>query len=204
VVDRDRVPDHFGEDRRRPRPGPDHLLGVGGVHRLDPRHQALLDERALLARATHRLPFPRRRPRTIARSESLPFLRVRKPSVGLPHGVTGWRPAVVWPSPPPCGWSTGFIATPRVCGRTPMWRLRPALPTLTFWCSEFESVPTVARQSARTIRISDDGRRRVTIGPSFAATWIPEPAARPSRPPCPGTSSTLWTKVPVGIARSGR
>ena len=52
--------------------------------------------------------------------------------VGTPHGVTGWRPGVVEPSPPPCGWSTGFIAVPRVCGRTPMWRLRPAVPILTF------------------------------------------------------------------------
>ena len=65
VVDGDRVADHLGEDRRGARPGLDHLLGVGGVHRLDARHQPLLDERALLARAAHRLPFPRRRPRTI-------------------------------------------------------------------------------------------------------------------------------------------
>ena len=32
------------------------------------------------------------------------------------------------PSPPPCGWSTGFITEPRTVGRMPMWRLRPALP----------------------------------------------------------------------------
>ena len=36
-----------------------------------------------------------------------------------------------------------------------------------FWCSALERVPTVARHSARTIRISEDGRRRVTISPSF-------------------------------------
>ena len=60
-------------------------------------------------------------------------------------------------------------------------------------------MPTVARHSARTSRISEDGRRRVTISPSFATSWIAVPAARPSLPPWPGISSTLWTIVPVGI-----
>src|SRR4051812_28281913 len=82
------------------------------------------------------------------RSDALFFFLVRYPRVGTPHGVTGWRPAVVDPSPPPCGWSTGFMAVPRVCGRTPMWRLRPALPILTFWWSALPIVPTVARHSA--------------------------------------------------------
>ena len=59
-------------------------------------------------------------------SLDLPFLRVR-PS-GLPHGDTGCRPPELLPSPPPSGWSTGFMATPRVCGRLPFQRLRPALP----------------------------------------------------------------------------
>ena len=48
------------------------------------------------------------------------------PLVGLPQGVTGWRPPEVRPSPPPCGWSTGFIVTPRLCGLCPNQRLRPA------------------------------------------------------------------------------
>ena len=75
------------------------------------------------------------------------------------------------------------MATPRVCGRLPLWRLRPALPILTFWCSAFESVPTVARHSPRTMRTSEEGSRRLTIGPSLATTWIAVPAARPRRPP---------------------
>ena len=50
----------------------------------------------------------------------------------MPHGVTGCRPPEVLPSPPPSGWSTGFIATPRTCGRLPSQRLRPALPIDTF------------------------------------------------------------------------
>src|SRR5436190_18491786 len=53
VVDRDRVPDHLREDRRRPRPGADHLLAAGLVHPGDAAHQPLLDERALFARPRH-------------------------------------------------------------------------------------------------------------------------------------------------------
>src|SRR5215208_2466095 len=41
------------------------------------------------------------------------LLRVLYPRVGWPQGVTGFLPPEVLPSPPPCGWSTGFIATPR-------------------------------------------------------------------------------------------
>src|SRR5262249_47236610 len=53
VVDGDRVPDHLGEDRRGAGPGADHPLVPGGVHLLDPLHQALFDERALLGRSAH-------------------------------------------------------------------------------------------------------------------------------------------------------
>src|SRR5258708_12721164 len=53
VVDRDRVPDHFREDRRGPRPGADHVLLTGLVHRGDAAEQPLLDEGALLARSRH-------------------------------------------------------------------------------------------------------------------------------------------------------
>src|SRR5690606_27738792 len=77
------------------------------------------------------------------------LLRVRAPLVGLPHGVTGWRPPEVRPSPPPCGWSTGFLATPRVSGFTPIQRLRPALAKFWFWLSGFDTEPTVPMQSAR-------------------------------------------------------
>src|SRR5438132_11552124 len=44
--------------------------------------------------------------------------RVRLPSVGLPQGDFGLgMPTGALPSPPPCGWSLGFIAEPRTCGR---------------------------------------------------------------------------------------
>src|SRR3954468_4575759 len=73
------------------------------------------------------------------------FERVFLPLVGLPHGVTGWRPPEVRPSPPPCGWSIGFMTTPRLCGRQPSQRVRPALPIEMFMWSGFDTAPTVPK-----------------------------------------------------------
>src|SRR5207253_561132 len=113
----------------------------------------------------HRLRSPaRRRPRTISLSDSLCLARVRLPSVGTPHGVTGCRPLAL-PSPPPCGWSTGFIAVPRTPGRLPSQRLRPALPLEAFSWSTLPTWPTVARHSSETRRISLEGRRSVAKPP---------------------------------------
>src|SRR5213080_2014526 len=67
------------------------------------------------------------------------FLRVFLPLVGKPHGVTGCRPPEVRPSPPPCGWSIGFIDTPRLCGMRPIQRLRPALPMEIFMWSGLDT-----------------------------------------------------------------
>src|SRR4029079_4625922 len=53
------------------------------------------------------------------------------------------------------------------------------------------------------MRISPEGRRSVAMPPSFAISWMPAPAERPSWPPRPGWSSTLWTSVPTGISDSG-
>src|SRR5437660_7149538 len=82
--------------------------------------------------------------RTISLSEDLCF-RVLNPLVGMPHGVQGWRPPEDLPSPPPIGWSTGFIATPRTLGRFPSQRVRPALPVTSFSWSTLPTCPTVAR-----------------------------------------------------------
>ena len=62
------------------------------------------------------------RRRIIYLSEGLRF-RVFAPSVGLPQGVRGVGiPIGALPSPPPWGWSTGFMAIPRVWGRLPIHR----------------------------------------------------------------------------------
>src|SRR5687767_1958642 len=89
-------------------------------------------------------------PCLLLRMYLLLFLRERVffPFVLLPQGVTGWRPPEVLPSPPPCGWSIGFMATPRTTGLMPFQRLRPALPITTFWWSGLETAPIVAMQSA--------------------------------------------------------
>src|SRR5579862_4410439 len=115
------------------------------------------------------------RRRRISRSVAL-LARVFLPLVGLPHGVTGWRPPEDLPSPPPCGWSIGFMATPRTDGRLPFHRIRPALPQLMFDCSALPTSPTVARQRASTLRISPDGIRSCAMPPSLATSWTAAPA----------------------------
>src|SRR3954454_6418114 len=209
VVHGQRVAEHVGDDRRATRPGADHVLGalfVLSVHLLE---QVVVDERALLQAAWHvcgaPLPAQRfllaRRRRTIM--ASLAFrLRVR-PS-GLPLGFTGWRPPEVLPSPPPWGWSTGFMATPRTVGRLPFHRMRPALPQLMFDCSALPTSPTVARQRTSTLRISPDGMRSCAKRPSRATSWTLVPAERAIFAPPPGRSSMAWMTVPTAIFLSGR
>src|SRR3954463_4359180 len=209
VVHGDRVPEHVGDDRRTPRPGADDVLGALVVLCVHLGEQVVVDERALLEAAWHvcRTPLPAqrfllvRRRRTIR--ASLAFrLRVR-PS-GLPFGFTGWRPPEGLPSPPPCGWSTGFMATPRTVGRLPFHRMRPAFPQLMFDCSALPTSPTVARQRPATLRISPDGIRSVARVPSRATSWAEMPADRAILAPPPGRISTQWIVVPTGMLRSGR
>ena len=121
-----------------------------------------------------------------------------------PGGDAGGRPACGAPRRRRAGGRPGSSprrasAGARRCGASarpcPARRARaPALP----------STPIVARQSTSTIRISPEGSRSVAYVPSFATSWIAVPAERPSWPPRPGVSSTLWTVVPVGMLASGR
>ena len=94
----------------------------------------------------------------MAAFDGLRRLRVPPPLAGLPVGLTGWRPPLVRPSPPPCGWSIGFMAVPRTCGRWPSQRLRPALPTTIASWSALPIAPIVARQADGMRRISPLGR----------------------------------------------
>jgi hypothetical protein len=48
VMNRDRQPDHFGQDHRTPRPGLDRTLGVRRRCHLDLLEQMQVDERAFL------------------------------------------------------------------------------------------------------------------------------------------------------------
>src|SRR5207253_5707665 len=134
---------------------------------------------------------------TIALSDGLAPRRVLYPFVGLPHGVMGWLPLPL-PSPPPIGWSTGFITVPRTVGRNPRHRVRPALPTETFSWSRLPTWPTVAMQSTGTRRTSPDGSLSVARAPSLARSWASDPALRHSWAPRPTWSSTACTRVPTG------
>src|SRR4029079_15599545 len=117
-------------------------------------------------------------------SDPLPFLRVR-PSF-FPHGELGWRPPDDLPSPPPSGWSTGFIATPRTEGRLGCQRARPDMPSWTTSRAALPTAPTVALHAAGTSRVSPDGRRSVAIEPSLAISWTLAPAERAILAPAPG------------------
>src|SRR6266540_6816801 len=208
VVHRQRVADHVRHDHRSAGPGLDDVLGALLVLRFHLLHQVVVDERALLQAAWHSVRLltqrflPALRRRTIMRS--LSFLRLRVRPSGLPHGETGWRPPEVLPSPPPCGWSTGFMATPRTVGRLPFQRIRPALPQLMLDCSELPTSPTVARQRTSTLRISPEGMRSCAYGPSFATSCTLAPAERAILAPPPGRSSIAWITVPTGMLRIGR
>src|SRR5438552_14437420 len=98
------------------------------------------------------------------------FRRVLKPSAGLPHGVAGpfLRPTGDLPSPPPWGWSRGFITTPRTWGFLPFHRTLPALPHDSFSWSTLPTWPVVALHSMRTLRPSEEGRRTCAYLPSLA------------------------------------
>src|SRR5215207_4620322 len=86
--------------------------------------------------------LPRFLPRTIMRCDDFFLLRVLTPSF-LPHGLTTLRPPRVRP---PCGWSTGFMTSPRTFGRLPSQRLLPALPCDCSSCSALPTSPIVAMQ----------------------------------------------------------
>src|SRR5919199_3064864 len=114
----------------------------------------------------------------IAALDGLRFFRVLPPLASTPVGLHGLRPPEVRPSPPPIGWLTGFIDTPRLCGLRPIQRLRPALPKLMFMCSALEIAPMVARQLALTRRTSPDGRVSWAQSASRAVSVALHPAER--------------------------
>src|SRR5690606_1580480 len=137
VVHRYGVPDHFRNDGGCPRPSLQHALLIPLIQFPDPFQQPGVDVRSLLKRPAHSGFLPQRflRLRTMNLSEGLRRRRVLPPIAILPQGVEGTLPAGALPSPPPWGWSTGFMAAPRTVGRRPSQRLRPALPVVMFSCS---------------------------------------------------------------------
>src|SRR4030043_2483762 len=86
------------------------------------------------------------------------FFLVLYPRVGLPHGVTGFLPELLFfPSPPPWGWSIGFIAVPRTPGLTPSHLFLPAFPSRIISCVVFPIWPIHALQFSPTSLPSPEG-----------------------------------------------
>src|SRR5689334_58344 len=102
VVDGERVPDELGKDGAAPRPGLEHALLPAAVESLDLLDQGVHHVRSLFDRTRHVSPSYFVRRRTMNESPSL-RRRVLRPLVFLPHGVVGWRPPELLPSPPPIG-----------------------------------------------------------------------------------------------------
>ncbi|KAF3952220.1 hypothetical protein CMV_022201 [Castanea mollissima] len=75
------------------------------------------------------------------------------------------------PSPPPWGWSTGFITTPLTTGRLPSQHLDPALPKLFWFTPTLPTCPTVAEQFLDIKRTSPEGNFNVADFPSFAINF---------------------------------
>ena len=89
------------------------------------------------------------------------------------------------PSPPPWGWSTGFITTPLTIGRLPSQHLDPALPKFFWFTPTLPTCPTVAKQFLDIKRASPDGNLNVADLPSFAINFATAPAALANCPPHP-------------------
>ncbi|XBI47216.1 hypothetical protein VPH35_111229 [Triticum aestivum] len=105
-----------------------------------------------------------------------------------------------FPSPPPWGWSTGFITTPLTTGRLPSQHLDPALPKLFWFTPTLPTCPTVAKQFWDTKRTSPDGNLKVADLPSFAMSFATAHAALANFPPLPRVISMLCMAVPKGIS----
>src|SRR6202049_4145859 len=156
IVDTERQTHELRQYRRTAAPHLDHFVSARRTRLLGLLEQIAVEERGLPNRSCHDgslayFFFRAWRLEMMNLVVDL-FLRVFFPLVGKPHGVTGWRPPEVRPSPPPWGWSMGFIETPRLCGMRPIQRWRPAFPIEIFMLSGFETAPMVAMQRPCTRR----------------------------------------------------
>ena len=207
IVNGNCEPNHVRNYHRSSGPRPDWPPTVRCSGRLYLPKKVIVDKRPFLDRAWHERDPPLYLRRFLRRTiivEVLLFRRVLWPLVGTPQGVTGCRPPEDRPSPPPCGWSTGFIATPRTVGLRPRQRAAPALPSDRRECSGLPTSPTVARHSTGTLRNSPDRSRKVANRPSRATNCTLAPALRAICAPFPGLNSTQCTVLPTGISLNSR
>ena len=109
------------------------------------------------------------------------------------------------PSPPPIGWSTGFMTVPRTVGRKPFQRLRPALPMDTFSWSRLPTWP-IGRH-ALEVDLPHLARGQLELG-AIALPWPASCAWRAGaaaqlRRPCPAAARRCASSVPSGMLRIG-
>src|SRR6056297_666334 len=114
---------------------------------------------------------------------------LREIDLGLPGC---WRP------PPPNGWSTAFIATPRTRGYfvPRAFILWCFLPALTYGLSVRPppaTTPMVARHCGSRRFISPEGSLTTATDRSWVSSVALTPDARANLPPSPGLASTLQT-----------
>ncbi|KAK8301622.1 hypothetical protein V6Z12_D04G034100 [Gossypium hirsutum] len=93
------------------------------------------------------------------------------------------------PSPPPWGWSTGFITTPLTTGHLPSQHLDPALPKIFWFTPTFPTCSTVVEQFLDIKRTSPEGNFNVADFPSFAISFATAAAALANCPPLPSVIS---------------
>ena len=158
-------------------------------------HQVVVDERTLLDRTSAWLapPLP-------AAANDLacptPCSSCASGLPSCPTGCVGWRPPLDLPSPPPSGWSTGFMATPRTLGRLPQPAVAAGLAerdrARARRCRPRPTVALAGRPSTR--RISPEGRRSVAVR-ALLRHQLDAGAGRtaPSWRRAPGFSSTACT-----------
>src|SRR5580704_15710700 len=106
VVDAEGQPDELRQDRRATAPGLDHVMPARRPRGLRLLEQIPVDERTFPHRTRHVALdyfFCRLWRLEMMNLVVLLLVRVFLPLVGLPQGVTGWRPPEERPSPPPSG-----------------------------------------------------------------------------------------------------
>ena len=143
------------------------------------------------------------------RSERRERIRKRRRRTESRRTVDGWP--MCWWLPPPCGCSTGFIATPRTFGQLLrltryLWKARPAFSSGLSMRPPPATMPTAARAPEFTSFFCPEGRRRrVLPTPSMWPTICAKPPdVRANFERSPGIFSTWLTTVPGGMASSGR
>ncbi|KAF1888228.1 hypothetical protein Lal_00043044 [Lupinus albus] len=104
------------------------------------------------------------------------------------------------PSPPPWGWSTGFITTPLTTRRLPSQHLDPTLPKLFRFTPTFPTCLTVAEQFLDIKRTSLEGNFNVADLPSYATSFAIALAALTNCLPFLSVISMLCMVVPKGIS----